>query len=555
MHVDGLTRATPRLQAADARGSQDAPPIEDASAWPELPPVEDPDVTADLTNQTGAVTLMSTNQVQAVGYIEVYTDKKSYLPGETINFHVSTTAEIYSIEIRKEVWSRPMIAKVKRIAGAYYPKPSYSEEPWAEGAKWPVGYSWVVPQEWESGSYLALVRTMSGDYKYAYHPFIVRTSIPGSRSKVAFVMNYNTRQAYNQWGGKSLYYTRVPGDNHDGVAVSFLRPFQDSYGRGKSYWGQWELVSQLIADGFDPEFLTEWDICSNPSILMAYDVLIFSGHHEYISRNTYDALEAFHHRGGHLAFFSANDIYWQVRFEDGGNKMVSYKSYAAGEDPMVGMDDSLVTTLWSHEPVNRPADTLQGVYYEPYSYCFEREDYIVQDADHFVFEGTGLQNGDALGWKAASSETDDLSPIGPPIMDVLLTSRRDRLTAAYKNSPYVQIDHVNAAAVYYEDTPDYGFPDGKGGQVFSAGTNHGWGDSIGDWSPGYETMRKVTKNIVQHMVDTPAPPADFHGLATAMSHWLGQCESPDWCSYADINMDGVVNITDFAYLADDWSSD
>jgi hypothetical protein len=485
-------------------------------------------------------------------YIEAYTDRKSYLPGQTVRFHVSTNAQTYSIEILKEEWTRKCIAKVTNLPGTYYSTPPYEQQPWATGANWPVSYSWVIPQEWENGNYLALLRTTSGEYAYTYHPFIVRTRVPGSRSKIAFVTNYNTRQAYNWWGGKSFYVSLVPEDSHNAVAVSFLRPFADSYGRGKHYWGQWELSSQLIADGFDPEFITEWDISSNPGILRAYDVVVFAGHEEYICRNMYDALEAHHHRGGHLAFFSANDIYWQVRFEDGGNKMVSYKSYALSEDPMVGVDDSLVTTLWSGPPVNRSAEPLQGVFYQPYSYLFEREDFIVQDCNHFIFEGTLLQNGDALGWKMASSETDYMGPKSPAIMDVILTARRERVLAGYEK--YVLVDHIDAAAVYYQDSPKYGFPTGRGGQVFSAGTNEGWGDCLGDWRAGYETVRIVTRNIIQHMVDSPPPPVSLQDLAVLASQWLDKCSSPGWCDDTDFDMSGVVDARDFAYFAISWSA-
>ena len=485
-------------------------------------------------------------------YIEAYTDKKSYLPGETIRFHVSTTTDTYSIEIRKEQWQRKVVAKATNLPGKYYPMPPYEQQSWATGANWPISYSWVIPQEWENGNYLAFFYTPGANYASAYHPFIVRTRVPGSHSKVVFVMNYNNRQAYNRWGGKSLYLSLVPDDSHNAVAVSFLRPFADSYGRGNGYWGQWELTSQLIADGFDPEFITECDISSNPAILRTYHVVVFSGHHEYISRNTYDALEAHHQRGGHLAFFSANDIYWQIRFEDNGNTMVGYKSYALREDPMAGVDDSLVTTRWDLPPVNRPAEQLQGVSYVPYSYLFEREDFIVQDCNHLIFEGTGLQNGDALGWKMASCETDYIGPKSPAIMDIVLSGRRDRVRAGYEK--YVLVDHIDAAAIYYEDSPKYGFPTGRGGQVFSAGTNEGWGDCLGDWSPGYETVRKVTRNIIQHMVDTPPPPPSFQDLAVLASHWLDKCSSPQWCEYADVDMNTTVNLVDFARLAASWHS-
>jgi hypothetical protein len=539
--VHAITAATPKIpEAADARMWPEVP-VEDASAWPE----ETPPDQADATSWT--IKASSTKP-----YIEAYTDKKSYLPGETIHFHVSTNAATYSIEILKEEWTRKLMAKVTGLPGSYYPAPSYKEQPWATGAKWPISYSWVVPDKWENGNYLALLRTTSGEYAYTYHPFIVRTRVPGSRSKVAFVMNYNTRNAYNWWGGKSLYDSLVPGDSHYAVAVSFLRPFQASYGRGNNYWGQWEVSSQLITDGFNPEFITEWDISSNPAILRTYDVLVFAGHHEYISCNTYDALEAHHHRGGHLAFFSANDIYWQVRFEDNGNKMVSYKSYASREDPMMGVDDGLVTTLWNHEPVNRPSEALQGICYVPYSYCFEEEDFVVQDGNHFMFEGTNLQTGDACGSKTASGETDFMTAYSPATMDVVLLARREQLTGIYKSNNYVQVDHVDVAAVYYEDSPAYGFPDGRGGQVFSAGTHSGWGNALLTSSSGYEDMRRITRNIVQHMVDAPPPPADFQGLGVLMAHWLDECGSPGWCEYADLDMSGTVDVTDLAHFARYW---
>ena len=81
----------------------------------------------------------------------------------------------------------------------------------------------------------------------------------------------------------------------------------------------------LEADGFRPEYLTEQDIHRNPSILRAYDVVVLAGHHEYISRVQYDALQDHHDRGGHLAFFSANDISWQVRYEDDCQTLVCYR--------------------------------------------------------------------------------------------------------------------------------------------------------------------------------------------------------------------------------------
>lgn len=554
--LHGITGATPRvIESADASMCPEVAPQEDASILVVEPPDEKANQLPIVSRQPGyapSITMESSPTPAPSAYIEAYTDKKSYLPGETINFHVSTTAATYSIEIYKEEWTRKSMGKVTGLTGAYYPMPPYSQQPWAEGANWPVSYSSVVPDAWENGNYLALFRTTSGTYVYTYHPFIVRTRVPGSRSKIALVMNFNTRSAYNRWGGKSLYYSGIWNDPHYAVAVSFLRPFAISYGRGDFYWGSYELTGFLIDEGFNPEFLTEWDISSNPAILRAYDVLVFAEHHEYVCRNMYDALEAFHKRGGHLAFFSANDIYWQVRFEDNGSKMVSYKGYATGEDPIRKVDGSLVTTLWRNSPVNRPPETLQGICYVDYSWCFENGDYIVQDCNHFAFEGTGLKNGDIAGSKMVMGETDYFGPYSPQQMDILLKARRTKVVPGYEN--YVQVSYIDAMAIFYEDSPEYGFPNGRGGQVFSAGTHYGWGNAIGSWSPGYETMCKITRNIIQHMVDSPPPPADLRDLAVFVSHWLDGCKSPDWCECADVDMNGTVDMRDFVSLATDWSN-
>jgi hypothetical protein len=219
---------------------------------------------------------------------------------------------------------------------------------------------------------------------------------------------------------------------------------------------------------------------------------------------------------------------------------------------MVGIDNSLVTTLWSSNLLNRPAEALQGISYVDYSYLFEPEDYIVQDCNHFIFEGTGLRNGDALGWKMAADETDYVGPNSPPVMSILLSAHRGRVRQGYES--YAKVDHVEAAVIYYEDSPAYGYPKGRGGQVFSTGTTLGWGVALESGSQGYETVRKVTHNIIQHMVDSPPPVPTFNDLAVIASHWLGKCNSPGWCDDADFDMNGIVDMRDFAYFAAYWSA-
>lgn len=417
-------------------------------------------------------------------YIEGYTNKTSYKAGDTLAFHVSTTAPTYTIEIIRDSLTPTLITRISGLPGAFHPIPS---DGWL-GADWPSSYQMVVPSTWTTGSYYANFRAADGTK--AQHHFAIRPTVPGVTSRLAFLLNYSTRNAYNEWGGKSLYTSNVPGDPNHAVKVSFLRPRSSC-----KCSGQREVQGWLEQAGFAPEYITEEDLHGDPNLLAAYDVLVLAFHHEYISRPVFDALQAHHDRGGHLVFLSANDLWWQVRYEDGGDTMVGYRNYWPS-DPLNGVNNALVTAKWRDPLLNRPGEALQGVAYQNDSYKFEPADFIIQDSTHWAFAGTGLQNGQPLGHLLAASETDNMDVASPANMDVLLRAHRAVvLPGQTPSSPF-----VDAAAIYYEDSPAYGFPNGNGGQVFAGGTN--------DWSIGLTNnaqVRQVTRNIIEHMLNSSSP--------------------------------------------------
>ncbi len=178
-------------------------------------------------------------------------------------------------------------------------------------------------------------------------------------------------------------------------------------------------------------------------------------------------------------------------------------------DPFNGLADELVTAKWRDGLLNRPGEALQGVAYQKSSFQFEPADFIVQDSPHWAFTGTGLLNGDALGSLLAAGATDYVDAASPPLADVLLTALRD--VPRPGNTPPVA--SVDAAAIYYEDSPSYGFPDGNGGQIFAGGTTHWYLGLLND-----EDVRQVSRNVIERMLSTPPPtpgnqtPIVFAGL-------------------------------------------
>lgn len=209
--------------------------------------------------------------------------------------------------------------------------------------------------------------------------------------------------------------------------------------------------------------------------------------------------------------------------------MVGYRASALTADPMVGVNDDLVTTRWALAPLNRPGEALQGI-----SYAFvtnsthEPADFIVQDDSHWIFAGTGVQNGDPFGDLLAASETDYIQAASPAIMDVVLFASRPAVPGGPAGVPF-----VDAAAIYYEDSPAYGFPDGRGGQVFSAGSEGGWCFGLFDNRRDFESVRIATRNIIQHMVDAPHD-CNTNGIEDATE--IANCPAGDpFCSDCDAN--------------------
>src|SRR5207249_364131 len=96
----------------------------------------------------------------------------------------------------------------------------------SSGCSWPVGYTLSVPNNWASGVYVA---RFTADRTAATTEvlFVVKAAALGTHSKILFQLAVNTSQAYNNWGGKSLYgYNSAPNqaDNDRARKVSFDRP-------------------------------------------------------------------------------------------------------------------------------------------------------------------------------------------------------------------------------------------------------------------------------------------------------------------------------------------
>ncbi len=448
----------------------------------------------------------------AVGQIKGYMSATSVNKGGQIDFKVSVSpVQNFTIEIYRVGWYGGMGGRLmlttNSIAGISQPTCPRDEPVGMVACNWSSSYTLTVPATWTSGVYLAKLKNANGFDSGTI--FVVRDD--NRSADFLYKQSVNTYQAYNEYpegvNGKSLYEPNIIGEIPRAYKVSYNRPY-GGYETGTNGYGDfvlWELslVKWLEKEGYDVAYTTDVDFQTNGAGLANHKNFISPGHDEYWSKEIRDAADAKRSVGGNLAFFGANNAYWQVRFEPDSNgvpnrTMVGYKEDAFTMDPIA--DPALKTGLFRSTFVNRPEQTLQGVQFITYNHGFTASTYtplIVKNTSHWVYEGTGLVDGQAIPG-IVGYEIDSIQPAFP-----MPTSTEFSILA---ESPFLSID----GQTYIQNSVIYKTP--QGGWVFSSGTI-GWEFAL-DFDPSYSffgdktspAISTISKNILNRMLATSSAP-------------------------------------------------
>jgi hypothetical protein len=271
--------------------------------------------------------------------------------GTTVSFKVKTTASAYRFDIYRMGYYGGMgarkVATVLPSAALPQSQPNCLTDA-ATGlidcGNWAVSGSWAVPANATSGIYFArLVRTDTGGSSHIV--FVVRDD--ASTADMVFQTSDTTWQAYNNYGGNSLYAGAPAGRAYK---VSYNRPFNTRAVDNGQDWvfnAEYPMVRWLEANGYNASYISGIDTDRAGSLLLNHRVFLSVGHDEYWSGAQRSNVEAARNAGVHLAFFSANEIFWKTRWEnsiDGTatpyRTLVSYKETHANAkiDP---------TTTWT----------------------------------------------------------------------------------------------------------------------------------------------------------------------------------------------------------------
>ncbi|HWB99185.1 MAG TPA: N,N-dimethylformamidase beta subunit family domain-containing protein [Bryobacteraceae bacterium] len=289
--------------------------------------------------------------------------------GQTVSFKISTPSTAYHIDIYRFGYyggsgARKVATVTPSVSLPQTQPPCLSDETTnlLDCGSWAVSASWAVPSTAVSGVYFAnLIRTDAGGSSQIY--FIVRND--ASHSDLLFQTSDETWQAYNDYGGHSLYggagEFNLPGR---GMKVSYNRPLNTRKFQPPTFFysGEYPMVRWLEANGYDVTYFTGVDAARFGSLIRNHKVFLSVGHDEYWSGPQRTNVEAARDAGVHLAFFSGNEVFWKVRWENSIDSshspyrtMVCYKETLAGtvSDPS---DPPVWTGTWRDPRFSPPGD-------------------------------------------------------------------------------------------------------------------------------------------------------------------------------------------------------
>lgn len=447
---------------------------------------------------TSPASMWGTNSLDPNTYANVeiqgYASQTSVNQGQSIDFHIRTiNTNSYNLSIFRIGWynglggrlmlgpvTLPGVVQPMPPAPVYFPGGSGLVE-----CNWSVSYSLTIPADWTSGVYLVKL-SLSAPVAESYIVFVVRDD--ARNSPILVKTSFATYEAYNEWGGSSLYttYTSGGGTIKTGYKVSFNRPFWRNFGAGDflSLYGgagyEIHLVRWLESQGYDVIYVTDLDAHENTSLLLSHKVFLVTAHSEYWSWNMRDAVEGGRDAGVYLGFLGANASYWQVRFEpsstgDADRTVVGYKELAQYDKPS---DPRYTTTLWRKI---RPEGAMMGVEYNGVS-DVTPADIVISNAGHWLFNGTGLRNGDILP-RVLGYETDAISSYAPPG------------TIGLAHSPFPK-----GTTEVYADMATYTAP--SGAIVLAAGTVW-WSLGLDSYAPSpgiVPAVQQITANFLSRAV-------------------------------------------------------
>jgi hypothetical protein len=276
------------------------------------------------------------------GDVAGYVAEPAIAPGQTQRIYVSApgapTVRVTIFRIgwyggtggREVLVSKPLPARTQ-------PPCTHRHATGLTECDWRPTLSFPIPPALPSGIYIARLSARTGQSDCL---FVVLARSP---ARLLAQLPTSTYEAYNAWGGDSLY----PGGpapvgltgTTQGIEVSYDRPYDSVTGAGQFFARDVAMVWFLERYGYPVSYTTSESVDANPGQLSGRRALLDFGHSEYWSQRQADAFAAARDAGTSLVFLSSDTLAWRVRYapasasasEAGqpGHSLVAYKEHAA----------------------------------------------------------------------------------------------------------------------------------------------------------------------------------------------------------------------------------
>ena len=432
-------------------------------------------------------------------WIEGYCSRTSVRRGEVLNLYVSTNPpsrfeiEIYRLGYYGGAGGRHMMS-LGPFRGMTQTDPAIGAKRLRD-CQWKSCAALRIPSNWVSGVYLGKL-TSEHERLQSYLIFIVRDD---RRADFLFQCSDTTWAAYNRWPDHFALYDDGKKEWYWGpnVQVSFNRPYGKycqildaplSTGSGEFMLWEFPLAHWMEAEGYDVSYVSNLDTHADPKGLLRAKGFLSVGHDEYWSGEMFENVRRAIDAGVNVAFLSGNSCYGHVSFSPdikGRSNRVFERIDIFGPRHEEELRDF---PEMSGFPFSSPyGNKLMGAHSAPP--VTGGADWICSLPDHWVFNSTGMKQGDGIPGQVGWEWHGDPAPI--PGLEVLATGTttsprgKGTYTATMYNGP-------------------------RGNFVFNAATCW-WADGLSE-PPGYvrpsvyttprgpdPRAQRITRNLLERM--------------------------------------------------------
>jgi len=396
--------------------------------------------------------------------VEGWFDAPSATCGDQLGLHVTgngrpVTIKIYRMGYYGGAGAR-LVTSTTIGAVKQYGSPQITKAPESTvSTNWPVVWYLKINRATIPGQYLLRLDDGGGDSSFV--PLTIFD--PKIKSAVTFVSSILTWQAYNQWGGYSLYKGPDMQRTTRSTIVSFNRPY-DGDGSGQFRYMEYPILRRAEQLGLDMNYITDLELDNNVASLKNTNAILYGGHGEYWTANMRQVLQASVDSGINFVSFGGNAGYAHPRLQANDRQLVMWRSSLA--DPNRN-DPVLATTGWRQIPISQPEATLLGAQYVGLGVS---ADYTIPHPNRWPF--TTMTHPGVLKSIVGREVDSPLYSIGPAV-EVLADSAIDFHGKA-----------VTIMATYYTNAKNAG--------VIDISTN-GWTCAMDDICPWHPSISPDTK--------------------------------------------------------------